>query len=79
MTTQSLLQLVMMMLVMARMLGLFVGSLQTVTTFYRYRPFILKEENLNSQSPHGDMRIMRYKRLFYVHNHLWHNVIGYNT
>ena len=54
MTTQGLSQLAMMMLVMARMLGLFVGSLQTVTTFYRYRPFILKEENLNSPLPLGN-------------------------
>ena len=54
MTTQGLSQLAMMMLVMARMLGLFVGSLQTETTSYRYKPFILKEENLNSQSLHGD-------------------------
>ena len=54
MTIQNLLKSVMMMPVMARMLGLFVGSLQTVTTSYRYRPFILKEENLSSPSPHGD-------------------------
>ena len=54
MTTQGLSQLVMMMLVMARMLGLFVGSLQTEITSYRYRPFILKEENLNSPLPLGN-------------------------
>ena len=54
MTIQSLSQLVMMMLVMARMLRLFVSSPQTATTMCRYRPFILKEENLNFQSPHGD-------------------------
>ena len=54
MTIQSLSQLVMMMLVMARMLRLFVSSVQTATTMCRYRPFILKEENLNFQSPHGD-------------------------
>ena len=54
MIIRNLLKSVMMMLVMARMLGLFVGSLQTETTSYRYKPFILKVENLNSQSPHGD-------------------------
>ena len=54
MIIQNLLKSAMMMPVMARMLGSFVGSLQTVTTSYRYRPFILKEENLNSQSLHGD-------------------------
>ena len=58
MTTPSSLQLAMMTLVMARMLKLYVGSLQTVTTSYRYRPSILRVENLNSQSPHGDIGYM---------------------
>ena len=59
MTIQNLLKLAMMMLAMARMLGLLVGSLQTATTSYRYRHFILRVENLNFQSPHGDEQSVR--------------------
>ena len=51
---QNSLKLVTMMLVMARMLKLFVNSVQFMTTSYKYRSFILKEENFNSQSSHGD-------------------------
>ena len=59
MIIQNLLKSVMMMPVMAEMLGLFLGSLQTVTTSYRYRLSILKEGSLNSPSPHGDKQLNR--------------------